>query len=312
MNLLSRLISSLVNWCDGQVSANHADCRGRHEGRVIDRAIDVLDRERRAAAPRDFDDFGGGDVAVLVNRRWGQDCPARLDGFPSYGEGNRNRPHGPACRDCDVSREGYLILGQSLATTATLAPLAVHPSQLEGTVAVIVIDAALTARNRVVEKDWSVERNGLRWRNELASHGQLPHARTAVVALAGENRGATIDGSGRDGAGAEAVIELVHLIRESLRDERVLGLLGCREVCGVELLLKVKDAVVLVLDLPLVTIEFELAELVDDCLRTSLIGCDYVPDAIREGRAVGAVLGEDGRGLLGVSQLVVAANSVVA
>ena len=77
--------------------------------------------------------------------------------------------------------------------------------------------------------------------------------------MAGEDGRATIDGSGRDGAGVETVIERVNLVGEALLDEGVLRVLRRREVLHLHLLAKLCNLVVLVLDAI-------LAELVSDAL----------------------------------------------
>lgn len=124
---------------------------------------------------------------------------------------------------------------------------------------------------------------------------------TAVVAR--EDGRAAIDGSCRDGTGVQTVVERIHLVCKSLGNELILSSLRCCELSLRELTLQRGVLSALVIDLTLVPVKLKLAELIYDGLRLCGVIRDDVTNAVRQSCTVGTVLGKDGRGLLGVSEL---------
>lgn len=131
-------------------------------------------------------------------------------------------------------------------------------------------------------------------------HAAATAAAALILGLAGEDGRATVDGHGRDGAVAQSVVERVNLIGEALSDEGVLRRLRSGKLLHVELLAKLRNLVVL-------RVNLVLTQLVDDALGACGLAGDDVAHAIGEGRTVGAVLGKDGRGLVRGGKAVLAA-----
>lgn len=121
-------------------------------------------------------------------------------------------------------------------------------------------------------------------------------ATPAPAVVAGEDWRTAIDWRSRDGTRVQAVVELVDLIGEALLDEGVLLCLRRGKVFHVRLLAQAGNFVVLLVNLV-------LTQPVDDTLGSCGLTGNNIAHAIGEGRTVGAVLGKDGGGLLGVPEL---------
>lgn len=111
-------------------------------------------------------------------------------------------------------------------------------------------------------------------------------AASVVLGLAGKDGGAPVDGHGGHRAVIETIVKSVNLVRESLRDECILCLLGGGKCLHVHLLTKLRNLVVLLVNLV-------LTHLVEDSLRVGVLIGQHVADSIGDSGAVCACLTGD-------------------